>query len=275
MKIKNLFQCSLIAVSALSLTLSGILYAKKSITISGSTTVLPIAQKVAEVFMDQNPGINITVRGGGSGVGVAALINGTIDIADSSRAMKGKEITTARQKGINPVANKVALDGIAIVVNKNNPIDKITLKQVMDIFTGKRANWNELGGPNLAIVPISRDVASGTFEVFKEKALKGAKLSGEAQMLASNKAIASAVTETPGAIGYIGIAYITSEMKVIPLDGIMPSAQTVRNGSYELARPLYMYTDGKPKGDVKKFIDFLLSNEGQKLVEEVGYIPLH
>lgn len=271
---KNYVKITLMVISVLSVTLGGLLYAKKSITISGSTTVLPIAQKAAEVFMDKNPDINVTVRGGGSSVGIAALLNGTIDIADASRAMKGKEIATARQKGINPVEHKVALDGIAIVVNLNNSITKMTLSQLKDIFTGKIANWKELGGPNMAIIPVSRDSSSGTFEVFKEKVLKGAKLSGEAQILASNKAVSTTVNDTPGAIGYIGIAFISSDVKVLPLDGVMPSAQTVRNGSYELSRPLYMYTDGRPRGDVKIFIDFISSDDGKKVVEDVGYIPL-
>jgi len=152
------------------------------ITCAGSTTVLPVAQATAEAFMDINPGINISVRGGGSGVGVAALQNKTADIANSSRPMKAKEITASKSKGINPTAYPVANDGISIVVHKNNPIKNLTIAQIKGIYTGKIKNWKELGGASMPIVVISRDVASGTFEVFNEKALAGAKVDGTAQL---------------------------------------------------------------------------------------------
>ncbi|MDD2331242.1 MAG: PstS family phosphate ABC transporter substrate-binding protein [Candidatus Cloacimonetes bacterium] len=244
------------------------------ITSSGSTTVLPIAQAAAEAFMDKNPGINISVRGGGSGVGIAALQNGTVDIALSSRPMKSKEISACKSKGINPVAYAVANDGIAIVVHKNNPISNLTVNQIRDIYTGKIKNWNQLGGANLPIVIISRDVASGTFEVFNEKALKGAKVDGTAQMLASNNAIVTTVTSTPGAIGYVGLGYVTKEINVIPVENIIPSEATVKAGTYKLSRKLYMYTNGTAKGNSYRFIGFLQGADGQKIVKSQGFISL-
>lgn len=248
--------------------------AKKTITMSGSTTVLPIAQKAAEAFMDINPKVNISVRGGGSGVGIASLISKTVDIGNSSRPIKTKELATARQKGVNPVGHIIALDGLAVVVHTQNKLNEISLKTLKDIYTGKISNWKVLGGPNQPIVVVSRDVASGTFEVFKEKVLGGDKTKEDALMLASNKAVATTVQETPGAIGYVGIGYLSEGVKVLKVDGVMPSNETVINGKYELARPLYMYTNGAPKGIVKDFIDFILSTNGQKLVSETGYVPL-
>ncbi|MCS7258886.1 MAG: phosphate ABC transporter substrate-binding protein [candidate division WOR-3 bacterium] len=248
--------------------------AKKTITIAGSTTVLPIAQKCAEAYMDVNPQVNISIRGGGSGVGISALISKTVDIANSSRPIKDKELNTARQKGVNPYGTIIALDGIAIVVNPQNPINEISLKTLKDIYTGKITNWRALGGPDQEIVVISRDVASGTFEVFKEKVLGGEKVRDDALMLASNKAVATTVKDTRGAIGYIGLGYISEDVKVLKVDGVIPNAETVRKGKYKIARPLYMYTNGTPKGIVKDFIDFILSPTGQKLITDVGFISL-
>lgn len=248
---------------------------KKQITCSGSTTVLPVAQAAAEAYMDKNPSINISVRGGGSGVGVAALQNRTVDIANSSRPMKSKEISASKSKGINPTAYAVANDGIAIVVHKSNKIKNLSVNQIRDIYTGKIKNWNQLGGANMPIVVISRDVASGTFEVFNDKALKGAKVDGSAQMLASNNSIVTAVGNTPGGIGYAGLGYINSEVNVVTVENVMPSETTVKDASYPLSRKLYMYTDGKAGGEVAKFISYIQSAEGQELVKKQGFITLN
>lgn len=276
MSFKSLLRIGAAGLVLMAVSSAASLYSAKggNLTLAGSTTVLPIAQRAAEVYMEQDPSVSISVRGGGSGVGVASLIQRNADIADCSRKMKAKEITLARQKGVNPVAHTIALDGILVVLHLNNPVKNLTISQLKDIFSGKVINWKDVGGPNLAIVPVSRDVASGTFEVFNEKVLKGGKVSGEAQMLASNKAVAAAIAETPGAVGYIGIAYKSDTVKTVTVDGITPSEETVKNQSYPLSRGLYMYTNGKPRDSVKKFIDFLLSGEGQKLVEEVGYISV-
>jgi len=250
-------------------------FAGPEIIISGSTTVLPIAQKTAEVFMSKHPDVKITVRGGGSGVGIAALIDKTCDIANSSRPIKDKEIQTAAGKGVNPKANVIAVDGIAIVVHPSNPLDGLTSQQVKDIYTGKISNWSQLGGPNTKIVVVSRDSASGTFEAFGELALHGEKVRPDALMQASNQAVATTVAQTPGAIGYVGLGYVNSSLKLLSIDGIIPSKQTVLKKQYKYARPLFMYTDGEPKGIIKSYIDFVTGKEGQKIVEEVGFIGLH
>lgn len=245
----------------------------QQLTIQGSTTVLPIAQAAAEVYMERHPDADIMVRGGGSGTGIAALIDRATDIANSSRPMKTKEIKQAREKGVNPVATIIALDGIAVIVHPNNPINEISIEDLKKIYTGKMTNWTALGGKG-NIVAVSRDAASGTFEVFNEKVLEGAKLTDGALMLASNLEVARAVEQTPGGIGYVGLGYLSDKVKVLKVNGVTPSEATVRDGSYPLARPLYMYTNGNPTGISKSFIDFILSTEGQKIVRDNGFVPV-
>jgi phosphate transport system substrate-binding protein len=244
------------------------------LTLTGSTTVLPIAQKAAEDFMKIHSNANISVRGGGSGVGIAALIDGTTDIANASRPMKDKEVTSAKEKGITPNEITIAKDGIAVIVNPENPVCGITLQQLKGIFTGEINDWSELGGKPGTIVVVSRDVASGTFEVFKEKVLEGEKVRDDALMLASNKAVATTVAQTPGAIGYVGLGYLSSDVKALSVNGVDPTRANVISGDYPLARSLFMYTNGKPQGLAKEFIDFILSPAGQKIVEEQGFVSI-
>ena len=249
----------------------------KSVTLqlNGSTTVFPIAQKAAEEYMKSHPNVNISVRGTGSGNGIAALINGTCDIADASRPMKDSEIQKAKGKGINPFATVVAKDGIAVVVNPDNPISAITHDQLKDIYTGKITNWKTLGGKDIKIVPITRDSSSGTFEIFEEKVLgKGVEMTDKAVVQASNQAVKETVAKTPGAIGYIGLGYVDSSVKPLKYEGVLPSKKTVVDGSYVLSRPLFMYTNGEPTGIAKDFIDFVMSPEGQTIAEQVGYVAV-
>jgi len=250
------------------------LYGSKTVTITGSTTVLPIAQYAAEIFMQRNPDVNISVRGGGSGVGIANLLDGTTDIANASRPIKEKELKRAKEKGINPVATIIAKDGIAVIVHPSNPVTALTLEQIRKIYTGEISNWKEVGGNPGTIVVVSRDHSSGTFEVFKKMVLEGEKVRPDAIMAASNKAVLTTVAKTPGAIGYIGLGYLSSDVKAVKVDGVYPSPESVVSGKYKLARPLYMYTRGKPSGVVKEFIDFILSPEGQKIVKELGFVPV-
>jgi phosphate transport system substrate-binding protein len=282
---KNLFVVLVLLALAVSLSLGGCGGAKtsqpqktqsqKTLTLNGSTTVFPIAQKEAEEFMKQHSDINVSVRGTGSGNGIAALINGTCDIADASRPMKQSEIENAKSKGINPVANVIAKDAIAIVVNTKNPISSITHDQLKKIYTGEITNWKELGGPDWEITPITRDSSSGTFEIFEEKVLeKGVEMVSTAVVQGSNQAVKTTVAKTPGAIGYIGLGYVDSSVKALKYDGVLPSKSSVLDGSYEISRPLFMYTNGTPEGVVKKFIDFVMSPEGQTVVEQVGYIAV-
>jgi len=248
---------------------------ENNLSITGSTTVLPIAQKAAEVYMNQNSDVNISIRGGGSGVGIAALIDGTVEIADASRPIKDKEIESAKEKGVNPYTNIVARDGIAVVVHPSNSIDKISIDQIKGIYTGEINNWKQLGGKSEEIVVISRDNSSGTYAVFNKLTLDGAKVRQDAVTVASNNAAAQTVSQTPGAIGYIGLGYLSERVKALKVNGVKPTNATVNSGDYTLARPLFMYTDGKPEGLAKKFIDFIMSSEGQKIVEELGFVPVN
>ncbi len=256
------------------LTSFGILAAEKAIVLKGSTTVLPIAQPCAEVFMDQSPNIDISVQGGGSGVGIASLIDGTCDIGNSSRPAKEEEIKTAQEKGVEIYANIIARDAIAVIVNPANQVEELTLDQIKDIYLGKISNWSEIGGKDQAIVVVSRDSASGTFETFNELALKKEKLRPDALMQASNAAVATTVATTRGAIGYVGLGYVTDKVKAIKVNNTLPSKETVNDNSYPLARPLFMYTNGQPEGTIKEFLDFVLGAEGQKLVEENGFLSV-
>lgn len=253
---------------------SPIMATETIVVVKGSTTVLPIAQSCAEVFMEENPAISISVQGGGSGVGIASLIDGTCNIATASRPIKEKEIATAQEKGVNPVETVIARDAIVLVVHPSNALAGLTLAEIKAIYTGKVSNWSEVGGADQEIIVVSRDSASGTFETFNELALEGEKVRADALLQASNAAVVTTVANTPGAIGYVGLGYVSKEIKALTVDEVIPSKETVNAGDYPLARSLFMYTDGKPEGAVKKFIDFVLSAEGQKLVEENGYISL-
>jgi phosphate transport system substrate-binding protein len=247
----------------------------EKIVVEGSTTVLPIAQKTAEVFMQKDSSADISVRGGGSGVGIASLLDGTCDIADSSRPIKDTELDKAVTNGKDIKAHVIAMDGIAVIVNPANKVGALTKKQVRDIYTGKISNWSQVGGDDRKIVVISRDTSSGTFEAFGELALDKQKVRPDALMQASNQAIASTVARTPDAIGYVGLGFLSSSVKALELDGVVPSKETVLNNKYSIGRPLFMYTNGKPKGLAKDFIDFIKSPEGQTLVDEEGFVSLH
>ncbi|MDD5491627.1 MAG: phosphate ABC transporter substrate-binding protein [bacterium] len=263
-----------ISILCILILTAGNLLAGQKLTMSGSTTVLPIAQKGAEDFMKANPNLNVSVRGGGSGVGIQAIIDGTVEIGNSSRAAKAKEIATARGKGVTMYANIIAKDGICVIVNKANTIGSINLDTLKKIYTGEIAKWNDAGGSGGSLVVVSRDSASGTFEVFNEKVLKGSKVREDALMLASNQAILTTVASTPGAIGYIGIGYVTDEIKALVVNGVTATKETVISGKYPISRPLYMYTNGAPKGVAKQFIDYIMSPEGQKMVEEQGFVAV-
>jgi phosphate transport system substrate-binding protein len=244
------------------------------LVVQGSTTVLPIAQAAAEVFMQNNSQANISVRGGGSGNGIAALIEGTCDIADASRPMKVKEILLCQKKGISPVPHIVAMDGIAVIVHTSNPVQGLNIEEIKDIYTGKITNWKELGGKDLKIVVVSRDSSSGTFETFETIVLKGKKVIPESLAQASNQTVATVISTTKGAIGYVGLGYISNTVKALQVNGVIPEQETVVSGKYPISRPLYMYTDGAPQGVAKDFLEFICSEEGQKIVEEQGFVPL-
>ncbi|MFP4458040.1 MAG: phosphate ABC transporter substrate-binding protein [Candidatus Zixiibacteriota bacterium] len=238
----------------------------------GSTTVLPIAQASAEMFMDVNPNADVTVRGGGSGVGIAALIDGTTDIANASRDIKEGEIENARKNGIEPYDNIVAYDGIAIITNPASKVDELTIKQIRDIFSGKITNLSEVGGIDKEIVIVSRDVSSGTFEVFKDLVMEGAPVDDGALRVQSNQAAVTTVKNSKSAISYVGLGYVNSSVKAIIVNDIAPTHVNAATGKYPIVRSLHMYTDGEPKGKTKDFIDYVMSEEGQMLVKQLGYV---
>jgi phosphate transport system substrate-binding protein len=262
-----------VVLGAVSLV-ANLVGAQNKVVIEGSTTVLPIAQKAAEVFMQKNSGINLSVRGGGSGVGIASLLDKTCQIANSSRPIRGTELEKGLANGVNVKTNIVAMDGIVPIVHKNNSLSNITKDQLKAIYTGKISNWSQLGGPDSKIVVVSRDSSSGTFEAWGTLVLDTQRVRKDALMQASNQAVASTVAKTPGGIGYVGLGFLSDEVKALTVNGVAGNKQTVLSGKFPVNRPLYMYTDGEPKGTVKQFIDFILSVEGQKLVEEVGYVAL-
>ncbi len=271
------FLLVIVIVTLLCTSLTWGLFKKSSkITITGSTTVLPIAQACAEFYMkNNNKKAEITVSGGGSSVGIAAVLDGRADIGDASRNAKDKEIAKAKEKGLELFKNVVALDSVVVVVHPNISLSEITRDKLAAVYSGKINNWKDLGGPDAEIVVISRDTSSGTYECFHEYGIKKAKIKAGAQMVASNQAMATTVAQTPYSIGYVGLGFLKSaNIKPVKVDGIEANMQTTKDGSYPISRTLNMYTNGKPKGEIAKFIKFIISSEGQKLVEEQGYIKL-
>jgi phosphate transport system substrate-binding protein len=248
--------------------------AGNTITIKGSTTVLPVAQAASEVFMEKNPEVKISVQGGGSGVGIASLLDKTTDIADSSRKISPEEIEKAKAAGVNPNEIPIALDGIAVIVHPTNAVKALTKAQIKDIYTGKISNWSEVGGKNAKIVAVNRDTSSGTFEAFETLALNKEKVRPDALTTASNQAVAQTVAQTPNAIGYVGHGFLSPKVKAVTVDKIACTKQTIQSEKYPLSRYLYVYMNGKPSGNVQKFINFLLSAEGQKLVGQEGFVEV-
>ncbi len=254
--------------------------AHKPVTIKGSDTMVILSQRWAETYMKETPGVLIQVTGGGSGVGIAALINGGTDICDASRPMKDAEKDQVRNRhGKNVKEIPVALDGVAIYVNEANTIPSITQAQLKGIYTGQITNWRDVGGKDARIVPYSRENNSGTYVFFKEHVLGNADFAREIQTLPGTAAVVNAVAKDPASIGYGGIAY-ASGIRAVPVrkddgsDPVTPSLATVQSGLYPLSRNLFFYTIGEPSGDAKVFIDWVLSPEGQKICEEVGYYPI-
>jgi phosphate transport system substrate-binding protein len=248
--------------------------AEENVVIKGSTTVLPVAQGVLEAYMKAHPGVNISLSGGGSGDGIKALIDKSTDIANSSREIKDKEITLAKEKGVNPVAHTIAIDALTPIVHPKNKVNGLTIDQLSQIYQGKITNWKEVGGDDLKIIVVSRDSSSGTFEAWGHLVLSNAKVTPKAQLQASSGVVVQAVSKNRYAIGYVGIGYVDKSVKGLTVNGIPASAKTALSKEYPIARPLYMYTNGQPTGEVAKFIKFVLSPAGQKLVAKEGFIPI-
>ena len=254
----------------------------KSITIKGSDTMVILGQRWAETYMGLHPNMCIQVTGGGSGTGIAALINGGTDICEASRPMKDKEKEQVRQRHGKDVDVKeipVAMDGVAIYVNDASPIKELSPAQLKAIYTGKLTNWRDVGGKDERIVPYSRENNSGTYVFFKEHVLNNEDFAREVQTLPGTAAVVNAVSKDPASIGYGGIAYAQG-IRAVPIKrddasaAVHPSLETVQSGQYPLSRNLFFYTIGEPTGDVKAFVDWVLGPEGQKICEMVGYYSL-
>lgn len=269
----GIFKKTMFAIVAFAL-MSGVTFAGSSIVIKGSTTVLPVAQGTLEAFMKKHPDVQMSLSGGGSGEGIKALIDRTADVATSSREIKKEESSLAQSKGVKPVAHVVAHDAIVPVVHSQNKVKNLSIDQLSQIYQGKITNWKEVGGDDLQIVVISRDSSSGTFESWDHFVMKKTKVTPRAQMLASSGAIVTAIAKNRYAIGYLGIGYIDNSVKALQVNGITASVETALSKQYPLSRELYMYTDGKATGDVAKYLDFVKSAEGQKIVVKEGFVPL-
>lgn len=258
-----------------------------TLQIKGSDTMVNLMQAWAEGFMAAHPEVSVAVTGGGSGTGIAALIGGTCDVAAASRSMTAKEREQAKARGGDPQEMAAALDGLAVVVHPTNPVKQLTLAQLADLFAGNITNWREVGGRDAAVTLLSREVNSGTHVYFKEHVL-GKTLEGRtrefaptALLMPSSQAIADEVAANPAALGYYGMGYLDAQNAAVAIAKtaggpfIAPSEQAVRDGTYPISRPLFLYSRSQPQGLVKAFLDFVLSPEGQAIVRQIDFVPLH
>ena len=251
----------------------------------GSDTIVNLALAWAEKYQGDHPDVRISVTGGGSGTGIAALVNGTVDLANASRKIKDEETSEAQANGVTPLEHIIARDAIAVIVNPNNPVNELTLQQISDIYSGKYTNWNEVGGEDRPIVRLSRETNSGTHVYFLETVLRlGSKedktlFSTNTLLLPSSEGIISEVRDNPNAIGYDGLGYVPKDLKMIAIakeaggEYVLPSIDTVNDKTYAIARDLYMYTNGEPTGVVKDYLDWILSDEAQVIVADLGFVP--
>lgn len=261
-------------------------FAGEALVNKGSDTMVNLALAWAEAYQREHPEISISVTGGGSGTGIAALINGTVDIANASRQMKEEERAQAESNGVTPVEFTVARDAIAVVVNRDNPVEALTIDQISDIYSGAIDNWAQVGGEDRPIVRLSRETNSGTHVFFLENVLrKGEKdnhtlFSMDTLLLPSSEGITAEVRQNPNAIGYDGLGYVTPEVKVVAVSSgedkpyVLPSAETVNSGQYPIARDLYMYTAGEPGGQIQAYLNWIHGQQAQSIVTELGFVPI-
>jgi phosphate transport system substrate-binding protein len=252
----------------------------------GSDTLVNLALAWAERYQQIRPEVRLAVTGGGSGTGIAAILNGTVDIANASRRISEEELRTAEKIGISPVEFIVSQDAIAVVVHLDNPINQLTIQQVSDIYSGVINNWSEVGGENRPIVRLSRETNSGTHIYFLEEVLRqgdpddGTLFSQDTLLLPSSEGITTEVKDNPNAIGYEGLGYITPNMKVLAIARragepyVLPTIETVNDDSYPISRDLYMYTTGEPSGVVAEYMSWIFSEEAQQIVAELGFVPV-
>lgn len=265
---------------AMVLAVSVSLYGEDKITVKGSDTMVILAQRWAERYMAKHKNVMIQVTGGGSGTGISALINGTTDICNSSRPIKPAERNLLQQKwGTRGVEIKCALDGLAVYVNEANPVQALTLQQLKDIYQGKITNWKQVGGKDQKIILYSRENNSGTYVYFKDNVLNGEDFAPTAQNMPGTAAVVNAVAKDKAGIGYGGSAY-GKGIRELPIKAddkspaYAPTMDNIRSGKYPVSRFLYLYVRTKPTGALKEYIDWILSDEGQSVVKEVGYFPI-
>lgn len=254
---------------------------KIDLLLKGSDTVLPLAQKEAEEFLKLHPEAALTVTGGGSGVGITAMMEGSLDICMSSRPLKTDEKIKLDEKKIEVKEKVVAFDALAVIVNNGNKVSQLTHEQLADIFTGKISNWKDVGGANEKIVVYARESSSGTYEFFREHVMDKKNYATSVLSMPATGAIVQSVSQTKGAIGYVGIAYETKEVKPIAVsydEGktfVLPSIASAKDKTYPIARPLYFFYDSRKEDKVKSFVDFVMSSDGQKHIAEVGYVTVN
>jgi phosphate transport system substrate-binding protein len=265
-----------IALTLFALTVGALFTRADSLVIKGSDTLgAKLVPQLAEEFKAQHPGTTFDIAAEGSTTGIAAIIDGTANIGMSSRPAKPEEIATAKAKGVELKPTTVAYDGIAVIVNAANPIKGLTKRQAEQIFTGDVTDWSAVRGTGGKISVYTRNTSSGTYSDFKELAMKKRDYAPDSQKLAGNEQIASEVAKNPNGIGYVGLAYTKAQgIKVVPVDGAVPSKESVIGKTYPYARPTFYYTNGEPKGLAKEFVDFTLSDAGQKIVAQVGFVPI-
>ena len=269
---KKLILTAVVAASAL--------FSVQAQTIKGSDTCLPLSQKFAEEFMKSNPSSRLVVTGGGSGVGISALMDGTTDIAQASRKITFSERQRLNESGKTAREVIVAYDALAVVVHPSNKVTNLTREQLEGIFTGRITNWKDVGGDDLRIIPYARETSSGTYEFFKESVLRNRNYMNGIMSMPATGAIIQSVSQTRGAIGYVGLAYLNSSVKPIHVSYdsgrtfVAPSVANAKNETYPIVRPLYYYYVTSAESRVKPFMDFVLSPAGQKIVEEVGFITV-
>ena len=246
------------------------------ITITGSTTVLPIAEKIAKSYMSLHPDAKIQISGGGSGNGIKAIIDGTTDIGNASRFIKDKELGYANGKGVYPVPFRIAYDCIVPIVHPSNTVKSLTVNQLKEIYKGVVKNWRQLGGADSPVHVVSRDTSSGTYEVWENKVMNKEPVFPGVQLESSNDNVLKAVMTDPNAIGYIGLGYMQDSVKAVSVDSIMGSEATTLNGTYPISRPLFMFTRGWPSGDTLEFLNYVLEpGQGQVHVKNAGFVALY
>jgi phosphate transport system substrate-binding protein len=269
----------LILAAVSVLIIAGIVSAGNTITIKGSDTLVRLGQRWAEEYMKEYKDVVIQVSGGGSGTGIAALLNGTTDVCEASRDMKEKEYKLAEKKGITPYRVSVALDGIAVFLHTDNPVEELSLAQLKGMYTGQIMNWKEVGGPDSRIILYGRENNSGTYAFFKKQVLDGEDYADFTQTLPGTAAVVNAVSKDKNGVGYGGIAWAKAvkfaKVKIdAKLPAIEPTVTTVSDGSYPISRELYWFFNGKPTGELKQLINWALSPKGQKIAESIDYVPL-